>query len=527
MRREIELRLDPAARDRVRPQADDRPVELQQGFFLPRRLLPVLRDGAWREAEGGTAPSRPTRCRPCRSRRSRRSSARRAILITGVGGTGVVTVGAVLGMAAHLDGLGVGIIDMAGLAQKGGAVTIHMRIAPTPEDIHAIRIAAEEADTVLACDIVVAGSQEGARRDPPGRSAGLRQSARDLSRRLHARRRFLAADAPAAARDRGARRRRAARISSRRSGSRPRSRRCHRRPTCSWSASPGSRAACRSRTRSILEAIRLNGVEVGDEPRRVRMGPPRGARSRRGGARGRASTRSRQRRRRSRRSWRGASTFLTDYQNAAYAARYSARVERIAAAERARRAGRDGARDRGRAFALQADGDQGRIRGRAALHRRLVRAAARRAVRRAGSRLEFHLAPPLLARPRQAHRASEEAEIRAVDDARLPRARAAPLAARHARSIRSAGRRERRWERQLLADYEAVLDTIEAKLSRRQSRGRDRARRLSAERSAASATSSRRRRARRWPSASGCLQAFRRAGSGAARRGGGVGSASA
>ena len=60
-------------------------------------------------------------------------------------------------MAAHLDGLGIGIIDMAGLAQKGGAVTTHMRIAPRPEDIHAIRIAAEEADVVLACDIVVAG----------------------------------------------------------------------------------------------------------------------------------------------------------------------------------------------------------------------------------------------------------------------------------------------------------------------------------------------------------------------------------
>src|SRR5262249_32220942 len=57
------------------------------------------------------------------------------IIITGIGGTGVVTIGGVLGMAAHLEGKGVGIIDMAGLAQKGGAVYSHMRIAKHPDDI--------------------------------------------------------------------------------------------------------------------------------------------------------------------------------------------------------------------------------------------------------------------------------------------------------------------------------------------------------------------------------------------------------
>jgi indolepyruvate ferredoxin oxidoreductase len=92
------------------------------------------------------------------------------LLVTGVGGTGVVTVGAVLGMAAHLHGYGVGIIDMAGLAQKGGAVTTHMKIAPRPEDINAIRVAAERADTVLACDIVVAGSQKALAAIRPGAS---------------------------------------------------------------------------------------------------------------------------------------------------------------------------------------------------------------------------------------------------------------------------------------------------------------------------------------------------------------------
>lgn len=82
------------------------------------------------------------------------------IIVTGIGGTGVVTIGGVLGMAAHLEGKGVGIIDMAGLAQKGGAVYSHIRIANSPDDIHAIRIAAGGADLVLGGDIVVAGNKK-------------------------------------------------------------------------------------------------------------------------------------------------------------------------------------------------------------------------------------------------------------------------------------------------------------------------------------------------------------------------------
>ncbi|NUS38388.1 MAG: indolepyruvate ferredoxin oxidoreductase family protein [Lysobacter sp.] len=77
------------------------------------------------------------------------------ILITGVGGTGVVTIGALLGMAGHLEGKGASVLDQTGLAQKGGAVTTHIRIARTPSEIHAVRIAAGEADLVLGCDMVV------------------------------------------------------------------------------------------------------------------------------------------------------------------------------------------------------------------------------------------------------------------------------------------------------------------------------------------------------------------------------------
>jgi len=82
------------------------------------------------------------------------------IIVTGIGGTGVVTIGGVLGMAAHLEGKGVGVIDMAGLAQKGGAVYSHMRIASDPDDIHAIRVAAGSAELVIGGDILVAGSKK-------------------------------------------------------------------------------------------------------------------------------------------------------------------------------------------------------------------------------------------------------------------------------------------------------------------------------------------------------------------------------
>ncbi|MCL7463741.1 indolepyruvate ferredoxin oxidoreductase family protein [Phaeovulum sp. NW3] len=77
------------------------------------------------------------------------------VVITGVGGTGVVTVGAVLAMAAHIDGKGAGMMEMAGLAQKGGAVHIHLRLANRPEDISAIRVAVGEADCVIGGDLVV------------------------------------------------------------------------------------------------------------------------------------------------------------------------------------------------------------------------------------------------------------------------------------------------------------------------------------------------------------------------------------
>ncbi|MEE2773946.1 MAG: indolepyruvate ferredoxin oxidoreductase family protein [Pseudomonadota bacterium] len=82
------------------------------------------------------------------------------IVIAGVGGTGVVTIGALIAMSAHLEGKGVGVMEMAGLAQKGGAVHIHSRVAEAPTDINAVRVADAEVDTLLGCDLVVAAGEK-------------------------------------------------------------------------------------------------------------------------------------------------------------------------------------------------------------------------------------------------------------------------------------------------------------------------------------------------------------------------------
>ncbi len=92
------------------------------------------------------------------------------ILVAGVGGTGVVTIGALLGMAAHLEGKGCSVLDMTGLAQKGGAVLSHIRIGRAPEDIHAARIATGSAQLLLGCDIVVAAAPDGLSRLRAGAS---------------------------------------------------------------------------------------------------------------------------------------------------------------------------------------------------------------------------------------------------------------------------------------------------------------------------------------------------------------------
>jgi len=95
------------------------------------------------------------------------------ILITGIGGTGVITVGALLGMAAHLEHRTANVLDMTGMSQKNGAVTSHVRIAATPGDLHAQRIATGEADLILACDMLTAGAADAVAKMHPERTLAI------------------------------------------------------------------------------------------------------------------------------------------------------------------------------------------------------------------------------------------------------------------------------------------------------------------------------------------------------------------
>ncbi|HKY19846.1 MAG TPA: indolepyruvate ferredoxin oxidoreductase family protein [Vicinamibacterales bacterium] len=82
------------------------------------------------------------------------------LLVAGIGGTGVLTVGALLGMAAHLEHKGCSVLDMTGMAQKGGAVTSHIRITDSPEHLRNARLGSAMTDVILACDLIVGSGND-------------------------------------------------------------------------------------------------------------------------------------------------------------------------------------------------------------------------------------------------------------------------------------------------------------------------------------------------------------------------------
>jgi indolepyruvate ferredoxin oxidoreductase len=384
-----------------------------------------------------------------------------AILLTGVGGTGVVTVGAVIGMAAHLDGLGVGIIDMAGLAQKGGAVTAHMRIAPKSEDIHAIRIAAEQADTVLACDIVVAGSKNALTAIRPGETHVFANShetypgdftrAADFS--LPTRRLERAIEERAGAGH--AHIVEAQRLAVALLGDGIATNMF----MVGYAWQKGGLPISRD---SIMQAIRMNGVAAEMNAAAFEWG-------RRAAVDLAAVERAagvlpevRQPPTLSEIVDRRAA-FLTAYQNARYAARYRERVERIAAVER-QLVSRDNAVATEVAhalFKLMASKDEYEV------ARLYVDGSFERQLKEqfAGwDWLQFHLAPPLFARrdKRTGHLKKQNFGPWMMGAFRM----LARLRFLRGRFLDPFGyTAERRWERQLLKDYEADLDVLEAKLS--------------------------------------------------------------
>ena len=126
----------------------------------PRKIKPVVVDGV----DGGEALPEPDR--PSLDHVHN-------ILITGIGGTGVITIGALIGMAAHLEGKGISVLDMTGMSQKNGSVTSHVRIAREASDLKAQRIPTGEADLVLGCDMLTAGAPDAISRMQPGRTYAL------------------------------------------------------------------------------------------------------------------------------------------------------------------------------------------------------------------------------------------------------------------------------------------------------------------------------------------------------------------
>ncbi|MFI4940404.1 MAG: indolepyruvate ferredoxin oxidoreductase family protein, partial [Burkholderiales bacterium] len=92
------------------------------------------------------------------------------ILVAGVGGTGVVTIGQILAVAAHVEGKGCSVLDMSGLAQKGGPVMSHVRLADHPDAIFSTRVGTGSADLVIGCDVIVAASRDALSRMGEGRT---------------------------------------------------------------------------------------------------------------------------------------------------------------------------------------------------------------------------------------------------------------------------------------------------------------------------------------------------------------------
>src|SRR5882762_4264195 len=95
------------------------------------------------------------------------------VLVTGIGGTGVITIGQIIAMAAHLEGKGVSVLDMSGLAQKYGAVMSHVQLAERPEALSATRIDTGGANLVIGCDLVVSASTEAMAKMAPGRTRAV------------------------------------------------------------------------------------------------------------------------------------------------------------------------------------------------------------------------------------------------------------------------------------------------------------------------------------------------------------------
>jgi indolepyruvate ferredoxin oxidoreductase len=387
------------------------------------------------------------------------------ILVTGVGGTGVVTIGALLGMAAHLEEKGCTILDMTGLAQKGGAVYSHVRIARSPEEIHAVRIAAGGAHLLLGCDLVVAASADALSKLQPAHSRAIVNShetitgdftrnpdltfpSRELQRSI--------AEATGADNTEFID---ATRVASGLFGDSIAS-------NLFMLGFAYQRGAVPLSADALERAIELNGVAVEFNQRAFRWGRRAAVDPALVDARATPRDAAPETHRLSETLEQVTDrrvAFLTAYQNAAYAARYTYLVRRIRQAEAANRAGGTALTDTvARAlFKLMAYKDEYEV-ARLYTETDFLKQVADRF--EGPYEVHFHLAPPLLA-----DRDPESGHLRKRTYgpwmipvfrilAKLRRVRGTPLDI-FGRS------EERRTERRLIGEYEAVLEEIISRLS--------------------------------------------------------------
>jgi indolepyruvate ferredoxin oxidoreductase len=388
------------------------------------------------------------------------------IIVTGVGGTGVVTVGAILGMAAHLEGKGCGMIDMAGLAQKGGAVYSHVRLAKTQDDIHAIRVTAGAADLVLGCDLVVTGNKKVLSSVAPGRTALMVNTAEvmpgDFTRNadfsLPAER--IKRAIKAAAGNEGVAFVDATAIAVGVLGNAIAANMFMLGFAYQHGRVPLSRDAIRRAIELNGEALKMN-LEAFEWGRRAAAEPARIAEL---VAPAKEPTASRHLSETLDEVIERRVAFLTDYQNAAYAERYRGLVERVRAAE-ARTVANATALTEAVArslFALMAYKDEYEV-GRLYTNGHFAKQVAA-AFEGENLRYEFHLAPPLLARKDPATGLPRKMSfgpwmLKAFGLlAKLKGLRGTPLDI-------FGYTHERKVERRLIGEYEALIEEVVAKLS--------------------------------------------------------------
>ena len=362
------------------------------------------------------------------------------IIVTGIGGTGIVTIGAILGMAAHLEGKGVGVIDMAGLAQKGGAVYSHIRIANTPDEIHAIRVAAGGADLVLGGDIVVVGNKKVLGAIKAGHTRVVVNTAEflpgDFTRNAdyslpteRLKRAITAAAGPGRSHFVDASRLATALLGNSIGGNMF---------MLGYAYQAGALAAVGGSDRKGDRDERRGG---GDEYRRLPLWPPRRGRSGRARSAGEAGAGTRQRFAQAvavlRRDGGPARRLPHRLSERALRAALSALGREGESGGSHQSAGRMRAVGSGGALSVQADGLQGRVRSGAALHRHLIRRAGEVHLRRRQSALRVPSGAAAVRAPGQAYRRAEEDVVRAVAARRSARAEEVQGPARHAaRSVR-------------------------------------------------------------------------------------------